>query len=57
MNPNIQKKISNEIEILEGVFKVFEEQIERKRKEILKNENEIFKLKIKYLKKKNHLNN
>ena len=56
MNPNIQETISGEIEILEGVFQVFEEQIERKRKEILKNENEIFKLKITDLQKLNPLN-
>jgi tRNA(Ile)-lysidine synthase len=54
MNPNIQETISKEIEILEGVFQVFEEQIERKRKEILKNE--IFKLKITDLQKLNPLN-
>ena len=56
MNPNIQETISNEIEILEGVFQVFEEQIESKRKEILQNENEIFKLKITDLQKLNPLN-
>ena len=54
MNPSIQETISNEIEILEGVFQVFEEQIESKRKEILKNE--IFKLKITDLQKLNPLN-
>ena len=54
MNPNIQETISNEIEIFEGVFQVFKEQIERKRKEILKNE--IFKLKITDLQKLNPLN-
>ena len=56
MNPSIQETISNEIEILEGVFQVFEEQIESKRKEILKNENGIFKLKITDLQKLNPLN-
>ena len=56
MNPSIQQTISNEIEILEGVFQVFEEQIESKRKEILKNENGIFKLKITDLQKLNPLN-
>jgi tRNA(Ile)-lysidine synthase len=56
MNPNIQETISNEIEILEGVFQVFEEQIESKRKEILQNENGIFKLKITDVQKLNPLN-
>ena len=56
MNPSIQETISNEIEILEGVFQVFEEQIESKRKEILQNENGIFKLQITDLQKLNPLN-
>ena len=56
MNPSIQETISNEIEILEGVFQVFEEQIESKRKEILQNENGIFKLKITDVQKLNPLN-
>jgi tRNA(Ile)-lysidine synthase len=56
MNPNIQETISNEIEILGGVFQVFEEQIESKRKEILQNENGTFKLKITDLQKLNPLN-
>ena len=56
MNPKIQETISKEIEILEGFFQVFEEQIDRKRKEILKNENKIFKLKIADLQKLNPLN-
>ncbi len=56
INPSIQKTISNEIEILEGVFQVFEEQIESKRKKIVQNENGIFKLKITDVQKLNPLN-
>ena len=55
INPSIEETISDEIKILEGVFQVFEEQIESKRREILKNENGIFKLKITDLQKLNPL--
>ena len=46
MNPSIQKTISDEIKILEGVAEVYYKQIERIKKEMIQNEEAIIQLKI-----------
>ena len=46
MNPNIKQIISDEISILDSVSKIFQEQVECKRKELLKKKEEIYQIKI-----------
>ena len=46
MNPNIKQIISDEISILDSVSKIFQEQVECKRKELLKKKSGIYKIKI-----------
>ena len=46
MNPSIQKTISDEIKILEGVAEVYYKQIERIKKEMIQNEEATIQLKI-----------
>jgi len=46
MNPNIKQIIANEISILDSVSKIFQEQVECKRKELLKKKDGIYQIKI-----------
>jgi len=46
MNPNIKQIISDEISILDSVSKIFQEQVECKRKELLKKKEGIYQIKI-----------
>jgi len=55
MNPNIKQIISDEISILESVSKIFQEQVECKRKNLLKKKDGIYQIKIANLLKEDNL--
>ena len=57
MNPSIQKTISDEIKILEGVAEVYYKQIERVKKEMIQNKEATIQLKISDLLALKPLNN